>query len=156
RYAQAMIMQMVHNKGASVRTLLLMTLLGGMGGLPGYEDLMGLIRAAYKQLGFGSNPELDLRKWIIQQFDGSIEPDIILHGLARRGFGIPAILDALGSTWTGNPGRGREGKKPGQNGPAPVLDFSKTVGMGQLLPVQIGKLMEPEESKDKAVAEQAQ
>jgi hypothetical protein len=155
RYTQAMLMQMVHNKGAAVRTMLLMMALGGLGGLPFAEDIMGLGKAAYKRLGFGSNPENDLRKWIIQQFDGSIEPDIVLHGLARRGFGIPAILDTLGSTWTGQPGRGLEGSKPGQNVPAPVLDFSKSVGMGQLLPVQIGKLMD-RENKDKAVAEQAQ
>jgi hypothetical protein len=156
RYMQAMIMLMVHNKGMAVRSMLLMALLGGLGGLPGSEDLMGLIKAAYKRLGFGSNPEHDLRKWILQQFDGQIEPDIILHGLARRGFGIPAILDALGSTWTGQPGRGLEGSKPGVNVAAPVLDFSKSVGMGQILPVQIGKLMEPQEKQDKTIAEQAQ
>lgn len=156
RYMQAMIMQMVHNKGSAARTLLLMALLGGLGGLPGYEDLKDIIKAVYKRMGFGSNPELDLRKWIIEQFDGKVEPDIILHGLARRGFGIPAMLDALGSLWTGNPGRGFEMAKPGVNVPAPVLDFSKSVGMGQIFPVQIGKLMEPQEKTDKIISEQAQ
>ena len=46
------------------------------------------------------------RKAVLALFDGKVPPDLVLHGLSRVGFGIPALLDMMGSWVTGRPGRG--------------------------------------------------
>ena len=107
RYMQGVIMLMANNKKDVLpRYLLISMLLGGMGGIPGYDDLKELVEAAFKWLGYNTDPETEVRRYILQFTNGQVPPDMVLHGLARRGFGIPALLDALGSLATGRPGRG--------------------------------------------------
>jgi hypothetical protein len=61
-----------------------------------------------------------------------------------------------------NPGRGFQsspegkGPMPGQNVPAPVIDMSKAVGMGQILPIDIGAFINPDKRADAIIAEQGQ
>jgi len=137
------------------RFILIMLALGGVQGLPGEQDFEDLLNILSKMI-FGKDFKLSLavREFIVQHTDGTIPPDIILHGLARRGFGIPALLDAAGSIVTGKPGRGLQAG-PGQNVPAPVVDMSTSVGMGNILPIQIGKLVNSTDT-DKTIAEQTQ
>jgi hypothetical protein len=77
--------------------------------------------------------------------------DLLLHGLSRRGFGVPALLDLMGE----HPGRGL-GSGHSQNIPVPLLDRSKSVGVGHILPVDFGKILDPGKDVDKMISEQGQ
>jgi hypothetical protein len=70
--------------------------------------------------------------------------DMILHGTARKGFGIPAVMDMLGGT-------------VGIDVPMPTFDRSRAISGGTLLPVELGKLFgAPTQSQDKVIADQVQ
>jgi hypothetical protein len=157
RYIQSMMFLMFSgDKRNLMRYLFASMLLGGMGGIPGYDDLKELIKAAYRYLGWGLDPEEEVRRYVMQWFNGQVPPDMILHGLARRGFGLPWLLDWVGSLATGRPGRGMLLPGPGVNVGAPILDRSKAITPGSLLPVEIGKLLQPQEDPNKVIAEQTQ
>ena len=161
RYIQSLIFLNINNPSFMWRYMLMATLMGGMGGLPGYEDLKELVEGVGKLLGFDVDWERFIRRHVLDFADGKIPPDLVLHGLARRGFGVPALLDALGSQVTGTPGRGFDSKPegggpmPGQNVPYPQLDRSKAISPGLILPVS-GKLLDPTLDWNKVVAEEAQ
>lgn len=154
KYMQSVLFLLGQNKADVLpRYLLIAALLGGMGGLPGYDDFRDILRAVALWL-FGKDFNLDrkVREWVTQHTDGTIPPDIVLHGLARIGFGIPALVDMLGHA----PGRGLRSTMPGQNVPFPTLDRSKALSMGNILPVEIGKLMAPQKDVNATIAEQTQ
>ena len=145
KYMQSTLFMLGHNKSDVLpRYMLIAMLLGGLAGLPGYDDMKDIIKLLGKWL-FGKNwdAEKATREFVVNNFNGTVPPDLILHGLARRGFGLPALVDMIGSTVTGKPGRGFDPAKAGQNVPFPVIDRSRALSMGNLLPVELGKLFNP-------------
>lgn len=126
--------------GVAVRSWLIMAFLGGMMGVPGAEDLRGILKAiAYRFFGKDFDLEDAARQYIIDLFDEKVPPDLILHGMARRGFGIPALLELTGIT-----------------NKAPVFDRSKAIGLGQILPVDLGVMFGPQRDQSRAIAESTQ
>lgn len=160
QYLQSLIWMLGSNKSDVLpRYLVMAMLMGGLGGVPGYDDMKSIFRAIGIWF-FGKDVNLDrmIRDWSLQFFDGKVAPDLILHGLARRGFGLPALMDMMGSFYTGTPGRSltAPGFEHSKNVPYPVLDRSRAIGLGNLLPIDIGKLATPTEKQDKVIAEEAQ
>jgi hypothetical protein len=136
------------------RYLLVMGMLGGLGGLPFYEDLRDLLRAfAHQMFGKDFNLDREVRKYVLQFFgpNPTVPPDVVLHGLARKGFGIPALVDLMGSA----PPRGLTGEHSA-NVPFPVLDRSRAISMGNVDPFQTGKLLGPTKDVNKAIADSTQ
>lgn len=104
-----------HDKGR-IRFLLMMMLMGGLMGLPGAEDIMSLVRfAARKLLGEDVNIEKEAREFIIGLAGPGVEPDLVLHGISRVGFGLHHALELAGL-------------------PAPKFDLSPNISMGQIVP----------------------
>lgn len=154
KYMQSVLFLLGQNKADVLpRYLLIAAFLGGMAGLPGYDDFRDILRAlAYHLFGKDFNLDRKVREWVTQHTDGTIPPDIVLHGLARMGFGLPALVDMMGS----KPGRGLSSGMPGQNVPFPVLDRSRALSMGNILPFEVGKLMSPQKDVNATIAEQTQ
>jgi hypothetical protein len=116
-------------------------------GLPGMEDMNGIIRAlAYHLFGKDFDLQDEVRKFVIDVLhgggqvdrpgnlsgDSGIRPDILLHGLSRVGYGIPAIADLMGSI----AGMGHI--------PMPVVDRHMNLSMGNILPIEPGVLGAPQ------------
>jgi len=71
---------------------------------------------ARKLLGKDVDVERLAREFIVDIMgEDSISPDLILHGISRVGFGIPAAADLLGI-------------------PMPKFDMSASVGLGRIIP----------------------
>lgn len=172
RYAQSMAFMLGQNPDVFWRYALIMMFVGGLGGLPGMEDLLSIVKGLGAKMGKDWNVEHHARKYITELFDGTVDPDIVLHGFARRGMGIPWLLDAMGSFATGTPGRGLiskgapvVGRDPetgqpvkqnfAQNVPFPVVDRSKAYGT-RFLPFDLGKMLTPADDVNRPIAEQAQ
>ena len=153
KFMHSMLFLMGQNKADFLpRYLLVMMALGGAGGIPGYDDLRDMVRAlAYQLFGKDFNLDREIRKYILQWFDGTVSPDIALHGLARKGFGLPAIMDLMGSA----PPRGLTGEHS-SNVPMPVLDRSRAISMGNIDPLHVGKLFGPMKDVNQAIAESTQ
>lgn len=157
RYMQSTLVMLGHNKSDVLpRYLVIAMLMGGLGGIPGWEDMVGIFNAFAKwYFGKDVNVQRLVREYVLQWFDGKLPPDMVLQGLARRGFGLPALMDMMGSFFTGKEGRGFS-DKPGQSVPMPVLDRSRALSMGNILPIELGKLLEPSDKQDKMIADQTQ
>lgn len=154
------------------RYLLMMLATAGLMGLPGADDMADIAQLLGKWFfGKDFNVRLALRQLILDLGKGNIPPDVILHGLARKGMGLPALVDLLGE----HPGRGLGGapdspetqqaylryaaelrakqgipgsyeefrKQHSQNVPFPSTDLSKSLGMGRILPFNLGNLLDP-------------
>lgn len=148
------VLQLLGANKASVlpRYLIVMLALSGLMGLPGADDMADIANELGKWW-FGKDFDLKLaiREFILDHAGDKIPPDVVLHGLARRGFGVPAILDLMGE----KPGRGLR-PVPAQNVPAPVVDMSRSVGMGRVLPFDLGKVLDPGKDVNAAIAGTAQ
>jgi hypothetical protein len=117
---------------AAVRSMLVMAFLGGLGGIPGYEDAKDLIKTiGWKLFGKDWDPEREARQFILDTTSGSIPPDTLVHGLSRYGFGLPALVDTIGNTMHLG------------NVPFPTMDFSSYAGTGTISPVQTWPLFDP-------------
>lgn len=159
KYMQSMLFLLGQNKSDVLpRYLLMMMLLGGAGGVPGYDDLKEILRALfYWRYGKDFNLDREVRQMVLSLFDGTVPPDLILHGLSRSGFGLPALTDMIGSYFTGTPGRGLDtSQHSASNVPFPVLDRSKAISMGHILPIEVGKMFGPTGDTNKVIAEQTQ
>jgi hypothetical protein len=119
-----------HYPEARVRSLLVFAFLGGMMGLPGADDMKNLIKAiGWRLFGKDWDVEQEARKMVIDLTEGKINPDMLLHGLSRYGFGAPAALGLMGI-------------------PAPTVDMSRSIGLGRLLPIDPNTLLGQGASKD--------
>jgi hypothetical protein len=165
KYIQSTLMMLGSNKRDVLpRYLLISAFIGGLGGLPFSEDLQSILKALWHWMGYGKNLDHEARKYILQFSNGQIDPDLVLHGMARRGLGLPALLDMLGSFATGTPGRGLAAPKHvggvpsgfAQNIPFPVLDRSRALGLGMVAPFDVGKFATPVADQDRTIAEQTQ
>jgi hypothetical protein len=113
-YMQKLLFMLGHNKADVLpRYLVIAMLMGGLGGVQGWDDFKTLIRA-FARWFFGKDvdPEKLVREYVLQWFgkDSVLQPDLVLHGLARRGFGIPGLMDAAGSVFTGASRGGADGE----------------------------------------------
>src|SRR5258708_36754826 len=101
-----------NNPGAAARSLIILGAAGGLMGLPGMEDMNGIIRAlAYHLFGKDFGVSCEVRQFVIDVLHGGgrvdrpgamtgaegIRPDILLHGISRVGYGLPAIADMMGN-----------------------------------------------------------
>jgi hypothetical protein len=117
-----------NNPSAAMRSLVIMGGLGGLMGLPGAEDGEDIVRAvAWTFFGKDFSLEKEIRKFIVDATGDAEYADLGLHGLAREGFGIPAIMQMLGVH------------------AIPEFDQSRQVGLGQISPIDIGTLFGPSE-----------
>ncbi len=115
-FVQNMVFFAAHDRGR-IQFFLMMFLLAGMMGLPFAEDINAVVRfAARKLLGKDFDIERATREFVVDIMgEDSISPDLILHGISRVGFGIPAAADILGI-------------------PFPKFDLSASVGLGRIIP----------------------
>lgn len=148
-FTQNTLFYLWNNPSAAARSLLIMAGVGGLMGLPGVEDMNGIIRTIGYRL-FGKDWDLQdaVREFVVDHMkggggvqrpgdirtkEGGIRPDILLHGLSRVGYGIPALMDMMGSL---APGQGHV--------PMPVVDRHANIGMGNILPIEPGVFGAPE------------
>jgi len=115
-FVQQMVFFAAHDRGRT-QFLLMMFVLAGMMGLPFAEDINAVARfASRKLLGKDFDIERATREFVVDVMgEDSISPDLILHGISRVGFGIPAAADLLGI-------------------PFPQFDMSASVGLGRIIP----------------------
>lgn len=114
-FLQSMVHFAAHDR-ARTRFFLMMFLFAGVMGLPGADDFNAFVRfASRKLLGEDVNLEMEMRKMIVNMADGDIDPDIILHGTSRVGFGMHAAADLAGI-------------------PFPEFDLSASLGLGRIIP----------------------
>jgi len=129
-FLHKMLWNMYNYPGMRWRSLLMFGLLGGMMGLPGAEDLKGLMKAlAWWLFGKDFDIEDEARRFAVEVL-GMKSPEYLVRGLGSRGYGISALLDMIGEF------------------PYPVLDRSRAVSMGNVLPVDFGELLGPQASRD--------
>jgi hypothetical protein len=145
-FQQSYFMFLLNNPDARIHSLLVMAFIGGFMGVPFAEELKQLIRIlGYYTFGKDFNIDHEARKYIIAllgEENGDTAADLMLHGIAKRGFGIHALGDMLAPTI-------------GINNPIPTFDRSKAVAFGSMAPIEFDKLLGPPlQSTDKAIAEQ--
>lgn len=130
---------------ARVKSFLVLGFLGGLSGLPFSQDLQDLIKVlAYRIFGKDFDIEREARDFIIDLSDGTIPPDLLIHGVSRKGFGIPALLDLAGNT--ANLG----------DIPFPETDISGSVGFGPVSPIPLTPLFGPVTDPNEAIGRAAQ
>ena len=153
KYIQSVLFLLGQNKRDVLpRYMIVATALGGVGGIPLYDDFKSMLQTlAYYLFGKHFNLDQEVRKYVTQFANGTIDPDLVLHGLARRGFGIPGLIDMMGN----NPGRGLRATRA-QNVPFPMIDRSKALSMGSALPFDVFKMMRPTADVEKEIASDAQ
>lgn len=126
-FTQQMLWTLWNNKDMWARYMLYYTVIGGsMGIIP--DDMKGLITLLGRML-FGNqfNLERSTREFITEMMgsDSPIPPDLILHGTARYGFGVPMVMQTLGAKFV------------------PDVDLSPSITLNKLLPIDLGKLNMP-------------
>jgi hypothetical protein len=120
------------NPAMGARSLFILAGLGGLMGLPGVEDVFGLLKGvAWRLFGKDFDLEDEARKFAVDVLHGAISPDLLLHGTSVHGFGIPHVLNSIGAH-VGLPEKW-----------FPTLDRSRSIGMGNILPIEPGKLLGP-------------
>lgn len=114
-FTQSMLHFAAYDPGR-VRYLVLMLAMAGMMGLPGAEDLEAIAKLLARNiLGKDFDVQREVRELVLGMFGDAIPPDLLLHGVGRVGFGLPALMDLLGL-------------------PKPQFDFSRRIGFGRILP----------------------
>lgn len=148
-FIQNYVLFLANYPAPAVRSLLIMGALGGLMGVPGAEDLKEILKAiGWRLFGKDFDLEREARRFAIQLLgedeNGRNAADMILHGIARKGYGIPAVMDMLGGT-------------VGVDIPMPVMDRSAAISAGTLLPVELSKLFgPPTQDQDAVISGQAQ
>jgi hypothetical protein len=98
----------------------MMMLLGGLMGLPGSEDVSDLVDFAatyFNRLLGLKNPKTQIRRELREHLEElGANPDLILHGLSQDSFGWGHVGELTGI-------------------PIPHLDASRSVGMGDVIPL---------------------
>jgi hypothetical protein len=137
-FAQNTLFNLWTQPGLRTRYLLMSAIIGGAMGIPGMEDMEELIQVlGYRLFGKDWSAKEQARKAVVEWLDGpGYMADLILHGLSRYGYGIPAALDATG------------GLLGAKDVPFPVLDRSRARSLGKLSPVPVGELLGVEAEKD--------
>ena len=114
-FQQNMIHFTLHSPG-HIRFLAMMLFMAGLMGLPGAEDLTEVAKfAARNLLGKEFDLEREVREFVTNLTDDPEYADLLLFGTGRVGFGLPALMDAVGL-------------------PKAEFDFSRRIGMGRVIP----------------------
>lgn len=129
----------------AIRSFLVMGFLGGMMGLPGAEDLKGILKGIGNKLfGRHFNLELEARKFVLEVLEKtSLEDnrhsiaDVLIHGVSSGGYGIPAIMQQFGV-------------------PFPKTNRSAAIGLGGILPIDPNLLFGPQGDEDRALLQNVQ
>lgn len=146
-FTHRMLWNMYNYPSALARQLLIFGFLGGAMGIPGMQDLNGILKAIGTNV-FGKDWDLEdeAKRFAVDMLgmkggkNYMDDPYTITKGFASRGYGIPALADFLGE-WSG------VGKVP-----VPEIDRSAAVAMSNVLPVDMGVLFGPKAHKDPAGA----
>lgn len=147
-FTQNTLFYLWNNPGALVRSMIILAGAGGLMGIPGSEDIAGIARVlAYHLFGKDFDLQDQIRQYVVDHLhgggqverpgslttsEGGIRPDILLHGMSRVGYGLPALADYLGET----AGMGHI--------PMPVIDRHQNLGMGNILPIEPAQLLAPQ------------
>lgn len=143
KYLTSMIGLGINNKADFLPRYILMSMMVyGFMGLPGAEDLKDIIRALANWLfGKDFNIEKETRRFITDILGTNKYNDFALHGLAKHGFGLPFVLNGLGNF---------------VNAPkVPEFDLSRAGSIGNILPVNIGKLMIPAKDQNRVMVDES-
>lgn len=142
KYINDLLWLMGQNKSdVAPRMILMMMLMGGTAGLPFYDDIADIVKWLGHWL-FGKHVDISkmTREFIEEMVDPEkVPPDLILHGASRYGWGLAPLVEAMGG------------------GPTmPVLDRSRSVSSGKVLPISPGALFTPGHDVNQGIAEQTQ
>jgi len=132
QYTQNMLYFLGRDPGAK-RALVMLVAAAGVQGLPFMEDMLDILDRllSTKNVKFDSRKEL---RELIKELD--VNPDLIMHGTGRYGFGIPNA-DLSGSVSMGRPIRATEALlKPNTKFDTRFTDTAQSVG-GAVLSVPI-------------------
>lgn len=142
-FTHRMLWNLYNYPQAGMRAVLIMGFLGGLQGLPGFQDLNGILKAiAYNLFGKDFDLEDEARKFAVdvlgmkQGTNVWNDPMTLVKGFASRGYGIPALADFIGE-WSGI------GKIP-----IPELDRTAAISLNNILPVDFGTMFGPQAAKD--------
>jgi hypothetical protein len=115
-FAQNTLFNLLSNPAMLARWMVVMGALGGLQGLMGFENVNSLMKTlAYRLFGKDFDLEDEARGFAHDVLHDAISPDILMHGLSAKGFGIPAVMHSMGANWM------------------PTLDMSKSVGFGDII-----------------------
>lgn len=130
-FTQNTLFNFYNNPAGAARSLLILGAVGGAMGLPGMEDVNGILKSlAWRLFGKDFDLEDEGRKFAVDVLNGTISPDILLHGTSVKGFGIPHVMNGIGA-------------QAGLPKWFPTLDRHGSIGMGNILPFEPGKLFGP-------------
>lgn len=134
-FTQNTLFTLSQNKDMWLRYALVMTLLAGpMGLVPDdIEDILNFI--GRKAFGGDFNLETHARQLVSDVLGKDAPIDAILHGSARVGFGIPALMDMIGVSWW------------------PSFDRSQSVALNRILPIGIKGILEPGADYNKSLSD---
>lgn len=141
KFLQGMLFANLNNKRDFLpRFVVLMLGVGGLMGIPGYDDLEEIAKVIGWRL-FGKNYNLshEIHKFVKEVTGSDTAAEVALNGTARMGFGVPWIMDLLGQA----SGMWRMNKIPGTQRLEGGIDMSRSVGTGLIVPVEWGKLFGP-------------
>ena len=137
-YLQNMLWLYWNNKTIAFRSLLIYAYLGGLMGLPGAEDLKGIIKAvAWHFFNKLFDIEEEARKFVVelpQGVAGDCRSDASRHeqeGVRRS----VDLAEPLGASPPKVPGAGE-------------IDMSRAISMGRINPIDVGQMFGPMASKD--------
>ena len=130
-FAQNTLFNLANNPAMLWRWMLVMGFLGGVMGQPGAENINSFLKTmAWRIGGKDFDLEDEGRQLATNLANGYIDPDILMHGFAAKGFGIPTIMHAIGANWF------------------PTFDMSKNIGFGNILGFDpfkpLGPVLDPE------------
>ena len=140
RYVQGLLFLTANNKkDFGPRFMLMALLMGGLTGLPFYDEVAGIARAlAYWMYGKDFNLDREIRALIKGMGGEHWAADQTLHGFARVGFGVPWLLNMMGNAMGASPSVNQRTGAP--SGP----DLSKSMGFGGgVLPLGIDQTFGP-------------
>jgi hypothetical protein len=124
----------VHGYGTAARMWAILLASAGALGLPGADWATGMADFLRNRMGVGTpgSTKADFHKWIRDEVGSHVQlihdhPDLVAHGASRYGFGIPWLMQRAGI-------------------PAPVVDLSGSMSMGQWPPG--AEILSAKDSKD--------
>lgn len=136
-FTQQTLWMLWNNKDMFARYILYSMLLGGaMGTVP--DDAEELTKGiAYWLFGKDFDLEREVRKYV-NDIVGGETADLLLHGTARYGFGIPKLAHMLGADFV------------------PTVDLSGSATLNQILPISTRGLATPGASWQDVISQQVQ
>jgi hypothetical protein len=115
-FTQNTLFNLASNPQMLWRWMMVMGFMGGVMGMPGAENINSFLKTmAYRLFGKDFDLEDQGRHFAHDVLNDVISPDILMHGLSVKGFGLPAVMHSMGVSGF------------------PTVDMSKSVGLGNVL-----------------------